>query len=71
MVKELRTLIIEGERRPTEDEIWEAYEYARLKSCIVELRWFIPHSGWKSRIISDGTNMEDLVKAIETAIYSL
>ena len=59
-MKELRTLIIEGERRPTEGEILEAQTFARTKKCIVELRWFIPHSGWKARIISEETNIEEL-----------
>ena len=70
-MKELRTLIIEGERRPTQEEILEAQAFAHTKKCIVELRWFIPHSGWKSRIISEDTNIEELIMAINTAIYSL
>lgn len=61
-MRELRTLIVPEERRPNENEISEALSFANEKHCIVELRWFTPHFGWKTWLIRPEDNIEELLK---------
>ena len=48
MVRELRTLVITEERHPNEQDILDAWEFAVNKHCYLELKWFVPHYGWKT-----------------------
>lgn len=59
---EVRTLRFKEERHPVENEVWEAWQYANEKHCIVELQWFIPHYGMKQWVIEPKNSIEDLLK---------
>ena len=61
MVKELRKLVINEERHPVEQDILDAWDFANEKHCYVELKWFIPHYGWKVWFIDPNKNtLEEL-----------
>lgn len=60
-MKELRTLVIDEERHPNENDIWEALEFANKKHCIVKLVWFIPHYGWKRWFIKPDSDIQKLL----------
>ena len=62
MLREIRTLVVNEERHPVENEVWDAWNFANEKHCIVELKWFIPHYGWKVWIIEPENQIEDLLK---------
>ena len=62
MLREIRTLVVGEERHPNHDEVWEAWQFAKAKACIVELKWFIPHYGWKVWIIEPENGIEDLYR---------
>lgn len=61
MLREVRQLRLTEERHPNENDIWEAYEYANQKHCIVELQWFVPHYGLKKWVIEPENNINDLL----------
>lgn len=61
MLREVRTLRLQEERHPVEQDVWEAYEYANNKQCIVELEWFVPHYGMKKWIIAPEDNIQELL----------
>ena len=61
-MREVRTLLIDEERHPVENEVWQAYEFACQKCCVVELKWFVPHYGFKVWIIKPEDNIQDLLK---------
>lgn len=56
MIREFRTLMVTEERHPNEQEVIDAWDYANRKCCYVELKWFIPHYGWKSWFIDPDKN---------------
>ena len=63
MVRELRTLVITEERHPNEQDILDAWEFAINKHCYLELKWFVPHYGWKTWFIDTEKNtVEELFK---------
>ena len=53
MLKELRTLIVTGETPPNEQDIWDAWNFAREKHCQVEIKWFVPHYRWWKSLYID------------------
>lgn len=61
-LREVRVLRLKEERHPAENDIWEAWQYANEKCCIVELQWFVPHYGLKSWIIEPENNIQDLLQ---------
>ena len=61
MLREVRQLRLTEERHPNENDIWEAYEYANQKHCIVELQWFVPHYGLKKWVIEPENDINDLL----------
>lgn len=63
MVRELRTLVVTEERHPVEQDVWDAWSFAQEKHCYVELKWFIPHYGWKVWFIDPEKNtLEELLR---------
>lgn len=62
MLREVRTLRLQEERHPEENDVWQAYQYANEKQCIVELEWFVPHYGLKKWVIEPENNIEDLLR---------
>lgn len=62
MLREVRTLRLKEERHPVENDVWEAYDFAKGKQCIVELQWFIPHYGLKTWIIEPENNIQELLQ---------
>ena len=68
MLKELRTLIVTGEQTPNEQDVWDAWNFAKEKHCHVELKWFVPHYGWKVWYIDPEINtLEELFKNLHLA----
>jgi hypothetical protein len=62
MLREVRTLRLQEERHPEENDVWQAYQYANEKQCIVELEWFVPHYGLKKWVIEPENSIEDLLR---------
>lgn len=62
MLREVRTLRLQEERHPEENDVWQAYQFANEKRCIVELEWFVPHYGLKKWVIEPENNIEDLLR---------
>ena len=63
MVRELRTLVVSEERHPIEQDVWDAWNFTQEKHCYVELKWFIPHYGWKVWFIDPEKNtIEELLR---------
>ena len=50
MLREVRTLRLQEERHPIEQDVWEAYEYANNKHC-----------GMKKWIIAPEDNIQELL----------
>lgn len=61
MLREVRQLRLTEERHPNENDVWEAYEYANQKHCIVEMQWFVPHYGLKKWVIEPENDINDLL----------
>ena len=61
-LREVRVLRLKEERHPTENDVWEAWQYANEKCCIIELQWFIPHYGLKRWVIEPESNIQELLQ---------
>lgn len=60
--REVRTLRLKEDRRPNENDIWEAWQYANEKCCVIEIQWVDPHYGIKTWTIEPENNIEDLLR---------
>lgn len=67
MLREVRTLRLNEERHPNENEVWEAHRYANEKHCIVQLQWFIPHYGMKTWVIAPEDDIVELLSNLHIA----
>jgi len=45
--------------RPSEEEIVECLEIVDKESCIIELRWFFPYSGWYNLFIDQSMTFDE------------
>ena len=60
--REVRTLRLKEDRHPNENDIWEAWRYANVKHCVIEIQWVDPHYGIKMWTIEPENNIEDLLR---------
>lgn len=47
------------DRKPTDDEIFQAILIAENNDCMVRLMWYVPYYGWSQLMIDKNMTLED------------
>jgi len=70
MIKEIKTVIVIGNKSPSVEDIAEAILYASENNCLVKIEWHIPYSGSYSRVVHGDSNVQEIKDSLPK-VYGL